>query len=220
MKKILLMAVAAFTIAFTSNAQTQGQGNSSQREVRDHSRKMQYANLELTQAQKDQLKQMREANKANIMAIKSDKSLTEAQKSEKIKAMHKSQRNGMKSVFTKEQKEKMQAQRKDQSSKKGVRNQSRKSSLANLDLTQVQKDQLKKMKEATKVQKEAIKKDPNLSEAQKGEKMKELHKSQKEKMNTVLTKNQQEKMKTLRKDHKMKGKGMRGHKKSGTSMVS
>ena len=220
MKKILIMAIAAFTIAFTSNAQTQRQIDPAKKEVRDHSRKMQYASLELTQAQKDQLKKMREANKVQKEAIKNDNALTEAQKSEKMKSLHKSQKKGMNSLLTKEQKDKMQMQRKSNSSKKGLHSQRGKSAMANLDLTPAQKDQFKKMRDDHKVQRDAIKNDKNLSDVQRGEKMKELNKSQKVKMNTILTKEQQQKMKAQRKDHNMKGNKMHGHRKNSAPAVS
>lgn len=220
MKKLLLMAVAAFTIAFTANAQTQRQSDPSQKEVREQSRKSQFANLEMTQAQKDQMKKMREENQIQRDAIKNDKSLTEAQKSEKMKALHKSHKDGMNSILTQEQKEKMKTQMKNNPSQKGVREHNRKSQHANLDLTQAQKDQMKKMREENKVQRDAIKNDQNLTEAQKSEKMKALHKSHKDGMSTILTKEQKEKMKTQRQDHKMKGKKMHQQKMNRTPDAS
>lgn len=73
-----------------------------------------------------------------------------------------------------------------------------------LNLTKEQKGQMKEFHRSMNQKKGSIKNDNNLSEAQKKDKMKELHKEQKEKMRTILTPEQREKMKKERKNMKTK----------------
>ena len=79
----------------------------------------------------------------------------------------------------------------------------RKQMMKELDLTKEQRGQMKEFHKSMKQKKEAINNDPSLTEAQKQEKMKDLHKEQKEKMNTILTPEQKEKLKGERKNMKV-----------------
>jgi Spy/CpxP family protein refolding chaperone len=80
----------------------------------------------------------------------------------------------------------------------------------NLNLTADQKAQLKTMREDAKQQREAIQNDASLTQDQKKEKMKELHKTQSEKMNSILTPEQQAtwkaNMQQMKENNKMNGK--------------
>jgi Spy/CpxP family protein refolding chaperone len=99
----------------------------------------------------------------------------------------------------------------------------RKNMMADLNLTADQKAQLKSLHENMKQQREAIKNDATLTPDQKKDKMKELHKSQQEKMNSILTPDQQAKRKAFmeqrKQDHKMNGKwkGEKGNKPADSS---
>jgi Spy/CpxP family protein refolding chaperone len=70
-------------------------------------------NLDLTQAQKDQLSKMRTDSKGQKESIRNDQSLTKAQKKEKMQSLMKDQQEKFKSVLTKEQVEKMESARKE-----------------------------------------------------------------------------------------------------------
>lgn len=110
MKKFLLMAVAAFMFTVGAHAQTQQKvKDTTRKEMRQHHEKSPYARLDLTQAQKDEMQKMRQENMSKREAIKNDKNLTDAQRSEKMKELRKGQKAKMNSVLTKEQKEKMKA---------------------------------------------------------------------------------------------------------------
>jgi periplasmic protein CpxP/Spy len=83
----------------------------------------------------------------------------------------------------------------------------------NLNLTADQKAQLKAMREDSKQQRDAIHNDASLSAEQKKAKMKELHKTQSDKMNSILTPEQQatwkanmQQMKENRKMNSKRGK--------------
>jgi Spy/CpxP family protein refolding chaperone len=68
--------------------------------------------LNLTQAQKDQLSKMRTDSKTQMQSIRKDQSLTQDQKKEKIQSLMKDQQAKFKSVLTKEQVEKLESARK------------------------------------------------------------------------------------------------------------
>jgi len=79
----------------------------------------------------------------------------------------------------------------------------KKEMMKELNLTKEQRGQMKEFHQSMKQKKEEINNDNTLTEAQKADKMKELHKEQKDKVNTILTPEQKEKMKEQRKNSKM-----------------
>ncbi len=108
MKKLILIAIAA--IAFTTA--TQAQDSTSHKKMKmDRSAKMQHAQmfdeLNLTQDQKDKMKQIREDNMTKMSAIKNDASLNDTQRQEKIKDLRLEQKKNMETILTDDQKAKM-----------------------------------------------------------------------------------------------------------------
>lgn len=73
--------------------------------------------LNLTQAQKDQLSKLRTDSKSQMESIRNDQSLTQDQKKEKIYSLMKDQQEKFKTVLTKEQVEKLQSSRKERQSR-------------------------------------------------------------------------------------------------------
>lgn len=69
--------------------------------------------LNLTQAQKDQLSKFRTDVRSQMESIRNDQSLTQDQKKEKIHSLMKDQQDKFKSVLTKEQVEKLESARKE-----------------------------------------------------------------------------------------------------------
>jgi periplasmic protein CpxP/Spy len=107
MKKLFLFAVAGLLFAATSNAQVQRNSPHSQTMQSDSShhskRGKMMDNLNLTADQKAQMKTMREDSKQQRDAIQNDASLTQDQKKEKMKELHKTQSDKMNSILTPEQ---------------------------------------------------------------------------------------------------------------------
>lgn len=91
-----------------------------------------------------------------------------------------------------------------------------------LNLTPDQKSQMKSLRQSNKQEREAIQNDASLTQEQKKAKMKELHKSQSDKMNSILTPDQQAKrnayIQKMRADHKMHGKRYRNFNKSDSTL--
>lgn len=73
--------------------------------------------LNLTQAQKDKMKEMRTGFRTQFQSIRNDKSLTSDQKKEKIKGLMKQQHKQMSAVLTKEQLQKLQSLKKEREEK-------------------------------------------------------------------------------------------------------
>lgn len=204
MKKILFMAIAAFAITFSTNAQVQRKADTTRKEMRQMGPRQGYAKLDLTQAQKDQLQKLRDENMEQRKAIQSDQNLTQEQKAAKMKELGKSQQEKRNAILTKEQQEKLKTSQNTSginNKKAGVKGKSQGqrggqgNQFAKLDLTQAQKDKMQNLRKENMAQRKAIQENNSLSKEQKAEKMKELNKSQREKMNAVLTPEQQAKMK-------------------------
>jgi Spy/CpxP family protein refolding chaperone len=73
--------------------------------------------LNLTQAQQDQLSSLRADAKSQVSSIRNDQSLSEDQKKEKIHSLMKDQNEKFKSVLTKDQIEKLQSLKKERQPK-------------------------------------------------------------------------------------------------------
>lgn len=76
--------------------------------------------LNLTEAQKTELKANREMIKEKREAIKNDSTLSQDQKKEKMQELHKSQQEKLNKILTPEQKSKMNAAKKDHQGKKKI----------------------------------------------------------------------------------------------------
>jgi Spy/CpxP family protein refolding chaperone len=220
MKKLLAIALSFSLFALTANAQISRNSNEQNKVQRDSLHKRNGSmmkDLNLSNAQKAQLKESRESAKQQMEAIKNDASLTQDQKKEKMQELRKSQQEKMSSILTPDQKAKIHAERKDWKDKNmGQKGQHKMTS--DLNLTDVQKAQMKANHEAIQQQREAIKNDATLTDIQKKEKMQELHKAQKEKMSSILTADQKAKMKAERKEWKDKNKDQKTHPKKNTQI--
>jgi Spy/CpxP family protein refolding chaperone len=215
MKKLLAVALSFSLFAFTSNAQVSRKSNEQNKVQRDSLHKRNgnmMKDLNLSEAQKTQLKESRESAKQQMEAIKNDASLSQDQKKEKMQELRKNQQEKMSSILTPDQKAKMQTERRDWKGKANAQKDQHKMK-TDLNLSDAQKEQMKANHEAIKQQREAIKNDANLNDAQKKEKMQELYKAQKEKMNSILTTEQKAKLKADRKEWKDKNKDQKTHPK-------
>jgi Spy/CpxP family protein refolding chaperone len=214
MKKLLAVALSFSLFAFTANAQVSRKSNEQNKVQRDSLHKRNgnmMKDLNLTEAQKTQLKESRQNSKQQMDAIKNDASLTQDQKKAKMQELRKSQQEKMNSILTADQKAKLKAEKKDWKGNKDWKGKNKGQNhhgkmMKDLNLTEAQKTEMKANREAMKQQREAVKNDASLTDAQKKEKMAQLHKSQKEKMNSILTADQKAKLKAEKKDWKSENK--------------
>ena len=215
MKKLLAIALSFGLFTLTANAQISRNSPEQSKVQRDSLHKRNGSmmkDLNLSDAQKAQLKESRESAQKQMEAIKNDATLSQEQKKAKMVELRKSQVEKRNTILTAEQKAKMQAERKDWNHKNMGQNRQHKM-MSDLNLTDAQKAQMKANHEAMQKQREAIKNDATLTDAQKKEKMQELHKAQKEKMSSILTADQKAKMKADRKGWKDKNKDQKTHPK-------
>lgn len=119
MKRIILLAVAAFTFTASTQAQIQRKSDTSRIMQMKQNRHDMMSQLDLTKDQKEKVKSLNEDNKSKVEAIRNDNSLTQDQKREKMKELRKSHQEGMNSILTKDQQDKMKAYKKDHRGKQG-----------------------------------------------------------------------------------------------------
>ena len=208
MKKLLAIALSFSLFALNVNAQVTRNVDPSQKFQRDSSHRRgdkMMKDLDLTDAQKAQLKANREDMKQQSDAIKNDASLTQDQKREKMRELHKSQKDKMNAVLTPDQKTKIQADRQNWNGNRAKKG--RGNGMKHLDLNDAQKAQMKANRDEMKKQSDAIKSDASLTEDQKREKIQELHKSRRNKMNSVLTPAQKAKIEARKKEHQENKQG-------------
>ena len=116
MKKIVILAAASFIFTISSNAQVSRETNPNQKIQSDsfhaHQKEM-MDKLNLTSAQKSQMKAIQESTKQQREAIKKDTSLTQDEKKAKMKDLQKSHSQKVNSILTPDQQAKRNAYIKD-----------------------------------------------------------------------------------------------------------
>lgn len=216
MKKILTLSLAISALVFSASAQEKRQNKKEgERTEGREGRGGMMQDLNLTEAQKTQMKANREAFKAQMDQLKAQ-NLPDAQFKERMEALRADQRSKMEAILTPEQKTKWAEQRKNFEGKKGNegkfegKNDDRQNKhfdkmKEKLGLTDDQATRLKAQHEALKVRREAIKNDKTLSKSARKEKMMALRNEAKEQRKSILTPEQLKKMEEFKKDHKGKG---------------
>lgn len=199
MKKITVIALAAFLFSLNTEAQVRRKVDASQKVQSDTSRKHQdhkmMKDLNLTSEQKSEMKAMRESNKSAMEAIKNDASLTQDQKKEKMLQLRKDQKAKTQALLTADQKAKIiEAQKKG----KNADFKAKKNRVNDMNLSDDQKIKMKEIRGDSQKQMDAIKNDANLTQEQKTQKSKEVRKNQEMKMSSILTPEQKAKMKSQR----------------------
>lgn len=225
MKKLML-PVLAVAFAISANAQEIPERNA------DHPPMMHkhkggpgqhkaMKELNLTDAQKEQLKTEKEAFQKKMEAHKKNENITVKEWKAKRESLVKEHRANVEKVFTPEQKAKMESLKKEgQAKHEGMMKERAEKMKAHLGLTDDQSAKLEKSRKEMGDKMRAIRENKSLTEEQKREQMRELGKKQKEEMKSILTKEQLEKMKEGRKQGPRgegngpgKGpKGPKGHK--------
>ena len=209
MKKLIAFTLVLASVGFTATAQQRRDAKTPRTEekMRMYDKKgMQELNL--TDAQKAELKAQRESAKAQLEAIKSNSTLTDAQKAEKAKAIHQEQKSKMQALLTSEQKAKLEQSRKEAGERGKEMGEKKKQAYKDLNLTNDQSAKLKAQREASKTKIDAIKNNSSLTEEQKKEQIRSVMKTSKDEMKSILTADQLKKMQEMKKDRH--GKGRKG----------
>jgi len=216
MKKIALSLFAlALTIASIAQkpaketAKERGAATEHRQHHRDHKKGHDFQDkLNLTDAQKQQAKQIREDFKKQMKDLK-DQGLTEEQLKEKRRELAKQEHDKMQSILTAEQREKAKDLRKEEKKERKDDWKDRKEDGAKraekmkeeLDLTDAQSTQLKSINENFRKEMKAIHENSSLTGEQKKQQMKQLQQKHKEQIQSLLTAEQKEKVKDRVKNH-------------------
>ena len=208
MKKIIAMAIVALFFTSGINAQLRRIQDSSfekQKNVQHKAMvKDNWNNLNLTDAQKQKMKENHENLKTQKQAIQNDASLTADQKKSKMMDLKKASREKNSSILTAEQKATMKANQakrgsensmKGQKGMKGQRGMNADRGMKGMDLSQDQQAKMKDLRTKMQSESAAIKNNSSLTQEQKKQQMQELRKKNMEQMNQVLTPEQKLKMK-------------------------
>jgi hypothetical protein len=161
--------------------------------------------INLTDAQKEQFKIQKESFRKQMEELKKNDNITVKEWKGKAEALRKQHKEQTQSILTKEQKsqlEKMKVERKAKNEAMGKQRAEKMKTTLGLTEEQSAKMQTNRLKMGEKMK--AIRENTSLSDEQKRENMKQLHKEQKEFMKSILTQEQLNKMKE-NKHHKPGG---------------
>ena len=218
MKKIITLSLAFSALVFTTNAQEKREIKKDSKERMERhegmreDRKEMIAELNLTDAQKAQMKSNRQAFKTQMDQLKAQ-DLPAGLFNERKKALLNDQKMKMESILTAEQKAKMQERKKNDNGHEGKKEKFKNKNKEakhyekmkeKLGLSNDQAAKLAAQHQAIKERKEVIKKDLTLSKDARKSKMMALKNEAKEQRKTILTADQLKKMEEFKRDHKDK----------------
>jgi protein CpxP len=222
MKRIFL-SMLALSLTFGSFAQAQNKDekkDKGQKEWRQKANHDRLEKLNLNDAQKSQMKTLNESFRSKLQALKQDKSLSEDSQKQKRSDLMKEHRSQVQSILTPEQKKQWEESMKDVGTRKGKGERTgddrrigqRGNGAArfekmskDLNLTDDQSARLKKSNESFKSSVESIRNNSSLTDDQKKEQVKNLHKKRQEDINSILTDEQKAKFKSEFKGRKGRG---------------
>lgn len=195
MRKIFIALSALLIVTGSLQAQTQTKDATTDHANMKHGRNA-MAQLHLTDAQKQQAKEIRESYRKQDQELRSNTQLSKTDLDKQLKALHKDQREKMQGILTADQKAQL--------AKSGRKNNQGKHKPANIDqmksrlgLTDEQTTQIKDNRADFQTKMKAIRADQNLTADQKKEQLQALSKEQHTKMQSILTPEQKAKMKNF-----------------------
>lgn len=215
MKKIITSALVLALTFGAAQAQTTDKGPGKHHRGQHE---MAMKDLNLTADQKTRLKTIREEQRKEMEALKSNTSLTDAQKKEQRKQLHDKYKSQFESVLTPAQKaeaEKKRAEWKASGKKqkaegkkghafKGGKHHNKAGIAKDLNLSADQKQKLQALHADFKSKAQTLRNDQSLTQEQKKAKLHELKQQQKAQMKSLLTKEQQAKVQSKMRERKNK----------------
>lgn len=200
------IATAALALAFVFSTQAQDIPERKREDYKPHAGHgkhrrppgMDFKQLNLTDAQKTQMKTQREEFRKKMEDLKKNDNITVKEWKSRMENLRKEQKAGMENILTKDQKaqlEKMKTEKKamhDLKMKQGADRMK-----LRLGLSDEQSAQLEKSRKETGEKIRSIRENKSLGEEAKREQIREIMKKQKESMKSVLTEEQQKKMKEM-----------------------
>ena len=208
MKRIIALTLAFAIAGFSLSAQqTREMKSHKKANGMHHGKNDMVKDLNLTDAQKVQLKADREANKAKMEALNKQDNLTVKEMREQKAVLMQEQKAKMNALLTPEQKATIAADRSNMASKrKNMDGQRGEAMKEKLGLSNDQGAKLKAYNEATHNKIKAIKDNESLSMEQKKEQMKAVKDAAKTDRQSILSAEQIRKMEEMKRDGKDKMK--------------
>ena len=175
-----------------------------------HSHHEMMKELNLTDAQKEQMKTQRESFRKQFEELKKNDNITVKEWKGKMEGLRKEQKTKMDAILTSEQKIKMEKLKVEGKARhEEMRKQMAEKMKTQLGLSADQSAKMDKTRAEMEQQMKTLREDKALTDEQRKDKMKDLMKQRKENMKSILTKEQLQKMKELKQHHP----GMKGTKR-------
>ncbi len=211
MKKIIaftmILAIAGFSASAQERREMKGQKHGMHKMQGQKGDMMK--DLNLTDAQKAQLKADREIYKAKMEALRKDENITVKEMKARQKAIQDEQKAKMQALLTPEQKAKMAAERSGmEASRKQMDGKRADMMKEKLGLSNDQAEKLKAHNQEVHSKIKSIQDNQNLTMEQKKAQMQAVKEASKTQRKSILTDEQIKKMEEMKKD----GKGMKGNK--------
>ncbi len=212
MKKIIaftmILAIAGLSVSAQERREMKGQKHGMHNKMQSQKGDM-MKDLNLTDAQKAQLKADRETYKAKMEALRKDENITVKEMKARQKAIQDEQKAKMQALLTPEQKAKMAAERSGmEASRKQMDGKRADMMKEKLGLSNDQAEKLKAHNQEVHNKIKSIQDNQSLSMEQKKEQIKAVKEASKTQRKSILTDEQIKKMEEMKKD----GKGMKGGK--------
>jgi Spy/CpxP family protein refolding chaperone len=210
MKKILT-SMLALAIAFSSIAQTgktlDKKGVKTEKKEFRHEA---FDKLNLTDAQKTQIKSINEDFKQKMKDLQKNENITVKEQHEQRQALAKEHQEKLRAVLTADQQKQFAQQRQNGEKKdifrKGFERGRASEIVKNLNLTAEQQAKVKELNQGLQTNVQSIKSNSALTDAQKKEQVKELMKKHREDIQSLLTQEQKQQLKSRLKNHPPNGK--------------
>lgn len=197
MKKIILGMLTVASFIVTANAQEMRKMKHHQQ---GHQKSMMMKDLNLSTAQKEQMKANRENVKMQMAELNKNENITIKEYKTRKAVILKSQKAQMDKVLTPEQKNKLAQQKNNRKGKQEMYSAKRLDKMkTNLGLSEDQVGKLKANKEVSMAKAKAIKENSQLSQTERKEQLMALRQDQKNSLKQVLTQEQINKMEEQKK---------------------
>jgi Spy/CpxP family protein refolding chaperone len=211
MKKIiaftLFLAIAGLSASAQERREMKGEKHGMHK-MQGQKRDM-MKDINLTDAQKAQLKADRELYKSKMEALRKDENITVKEMKARQKAIHDEQKAKMEALLTPEQKAKIAADRTNMEASRRQMDGKRAGMMKEkLGLSNEQAERLKAHNQEVHSKIKSIQDNQNLTAEQKQEQIKAVKEASKTQRKSILTDEQLKKMEEMKKD----GKGMKGSK--------
>ena len=206
--KRIIFALLVLSLAFTVKAQKIPERKADKPHMMERKKqhhKMDMQKLNLTEGQKSKFKSQNESFRKQMEELKKNENITVKEWKSKMEGLRKQHKNNVAGILTGDQKAQLEKMKVEGKVKHEALTKERAEKMkVHLGLTDEQSAKMESNRKEMGGKMKAIRDNKSLSEEQKREEMKELHKMQKENMKSVLTEDQLKKLKET-KHHKPGG---------------